>query len=128
LPYPGTKLYEMAKESGFEPPKKTEDWDEVNNYFTKKDSSYQKPWVRWKESFETANIRKYIFMLKYLDIYRTPVFLKRLVKWRMKNSFYFFPVDVIILTEIWRVLRYQSSRSGFLRFFKRVIQKHFKRK
>ena len=115
LPYPGTQLYELAKEMGFKPPTKTEDWDQINNYFTKKDSKYSKPWVEWKENFETANIRNYIFMLWYLDIYRIPNIFKRITRWRMRNSNYFLPIDVILFIWVWRILRYGSSQNAFLR-------------
>jgi len=85
LPYPGSRMYEFAKQHGFNPPNKTEDWGKIDRF--RKD--FKSPWVNTKKVWR---IREYFKFLNWK--------LGPLIKWfesRIKHRFFSFPLDIYII-------------------------------
>jgi len=66
LPYPGSNLYHIAIEKGFVPPKRTEDWEDIDRWASKS----QITWVNWISSEKTVKLRKSIILLS--STYHSP--------------------------------------------------------
>jgi anaerobic magnesium-protoporphyrin IX monomethyl ester cyclase len=105
-PYPGTPLYRMAIESGFQPPRKTEAWDTVD-------------WLGYGAADNWAirfGKRRFALWGKYLEACafscRNRLFpLSMLLKWRVRNQIFAFPVDLMLVSFLSLfVNRYGGSR------------------
>jgi len=85
LPYPGSKMYDLAIAEGFKPPVKTEDWGKIDRFRQDFDS----PWV---DSAKVWRIREYF---KFLNWRLGPV-----IKWfefRIKHRLFDWPVDIYLV-------------------------------
>lgn len=115
LPYPGTSLYGLAREEGFVPPEKTEDWD-VFDVFEKK---LNITWLKWASKNDIGDIKKinkYGIMLDNSCIGENQPKMKKILKnlffkiskFRLKNSFYKFPIDIFLydmFSFIWKTMK-----------------------
>ena len=65
MPYPGSDLYHLALEKGFEPPKRTEDWDQLDRW----DGHMELKWLDWqKNSDYFTMVRDYVNLLPLRDL------------------------------------------------------------
>lgn len=85
MPYPGSVMYEMAKEAGFKPPVKTEDWGKIDRF--RKD--FSSPWV---DGHKVWRIREYFKLLKFK---LGPV--NRWFEWRLKHRWFAWPLDIYFI-------------------------------
>lgn len=112
-PYPGTDLFQEAKERGFSPPDKLEDWARFHW------SRINIPWIREKNIFEAMRtLSKFAFYNRRLQNLReTPIkegkvypkifiyrlgglFIRRWARFRFKRNFWRFPYECTILKKI----------------------------
>ncbi len=84
IPYPGTKLYNLALEHGFDPPKKTEDWHIMDRWY----DHIKYPWV---DTTLVKRLRWYFFYAKT----GVPPF-KDIFNYRIEHNFFSFPIDIDI--------------------------------
>lgn len=95
LPYPGTELYEEACRRGFNPPKKIGDWDKFDRW----SEEYKMDWIEWDYKKMVKYSRKTVRLLALSYELGIP-FIKHILKWRIKNVNYFFPLDIYLLSKI----------------------------
>ena len=88
LPYPGSKLYQLAIKEGFSPPKKTEEWHILDRW----EDKIELPWVDAKYAYL---VRNYFY---YLRLNIEP--LNRWLKFRLRHRMFLLPYDVEILRYI----------------------------
>lgn len=85
LPYPGSKMYDLAIGQGFKPPVKTEDWGKIDRFR----DDFESPWVDAKKVWR---IREYFKFLNWR--------LGPLIKWfefRIKHRFFALPADIYLV-------------------------------
>lgn len=120
-PYPGTSLYEISKQSGFQEPKSLEDWSKFNIL------EQNMPWVDKKYFEHLKQLNTYIFpcaarnyfKLGYMLSDRFGIFkpfsilllrmLHELAKFRLKNTFLIFPVEHKIIEFAKRTKIYEKT-------------------
>ncbi len=85
LPYPGSLMYELAIKQGFQPPKRTEDWGEIDRFR----KAFLSPWVDNKKVWR---IREYFKFFNYKIS-----LLNKWLEFRIKNRFFSFPVDIYFI-------------------------------
>lgn len=59
LPYPGSRLFDVAIEKGFVPPSKTEDWEDLDRWRSKTKIS----WVDWMTGEKAIALRNAVILL-----------------------------------------------------------------
>lgn len=85
LPYPGSQMYEMAIQAGFQPPARTEDWGKIDRF--RKD--FSSPWVNGEKVWR---IREYFKLLKFR---LGPV--NRWFEFRIRHRFFAWPADIYLV-------------------------------
>lgn len=75
IPYPGSELYDLVLQHGFQPPKQTENWEDLDRWTDK----FEITWVDWLSSTEAAEVRKNVRFLAALYRYNIPL-LRNIVK------------------------------------------------
>ncbi len=106
LPYPGSKLFDMAVVNGFIAPQKTEDWESLDRWQNNIDLS----WVDWLNGDEALAWSKHIRLLAFCYRNRIIVF-KPLVRWRLRNGYFKFPIDGWFLDGVLQfITKHQNSR------------------
>lgn len=75
IPYPGSDLYDLALQHGFHPPRRTEDWEDLDRWADK----FEITWVDWLSSTEAAEVRKNVRFLAALYRYNIPL-LRNIVR------------------------------------------------
>ena len=104
IPYPGTPLYEMAVQYGFEPPKSVEGWADVtwDNYM-----KIKTPWLTHKEKITRVNLYystvlmnpEYMFIRnKFFKLATT--MMSPLMKFRTKNLNFTLPLELMTARKI----------------------------
>jgi len=82
LPYPGSKMYDFAIESGFQPPTRTEDWGKIDRFR----KNFESPWTDVKKVWR---IREYF---KFLNWRLGPVI--SWFEWRIRHRFFGLALDI----------------------------------
>ena len=106
MPYPGTGLYNVAKEMGFVPPERMEDWENFNRWH----KDYEMEWISWdykKAMRYTSQIVNLLAMAYKRDI----SFLKFILKKRIRNLNFSFPIDLYVFTRIRDFYIFSSEKS-----------------
>jgi radical SAM superfamily enzyme YgiQ (UPF0313 family) len=83
MPFPGTPMYRMALNSGFRPPTRTEDWEEVDNW----SRHYPLTWARWISSQDVDDLREALAVLEALVRFRVPLLASRIRRQILTGSF-----------------------------------------
>ena len=104
IPYPGTPLYEMAVQYGFEPPKSVEGWADVtwDNYM-----KIKTPWLTHKEKITRVNLYystvlmnpEYMFIRNKFSKLATTM-MSPLMKFRTKNLNFTLPLELMTARKI----------------------------
>jgi radical SAM superfamily enzyme YgiQ (UPF0313 family) len=118
LPYPGTGLFEKAKELGFKPPKMIEEWDKFDRWR----DNYDMPWLTW----DAAKARKYTrrtIQLLALAYKRNLPFLKKILSFRLKHVFYFLPLDIYLFGFLRDHYMFYRGDNALLNVLKKVLLK-----
>jgi len=111
LPYPGTVLYDTAVKMGFNPPKKTEDWEIVDRWTNK----MKLTWLDWTDSSDFFfRIRQYMNLLPLKDL-KIP-FIKDIPEKRLRTKDFSHTMELKILTALQR--RFANRQS----LFRRAVQ------
>ncbi|MFB0564547.1 MAG: radical SAM protein [Candidatus Aminicenantaceae bacterium] len=103
LPFPGTPLYELTKKLGWDPPKRTEGWDELDSRY----KLHTFPWLPWankKLRKKMMFISRYSFFLTRSQIKTKGDLWKGLVGHifyyfvyvRLKFGVFFFPFEIYL--------------------------------
>jgi len=116
LPFPGTGLYETAKTMGFKPPEKTEDWD----IFDRWKSNYEMPWIKWDYRQAVRYSRQVVHLLALAHKRNIPI-LKTILKKRVKNLNFFWPLDIYLFAKLRNIYMFNSQKNFITRFIKRII-------
>jgi radical SAM superfamily enzyme YgiQ (UPF0313 family) len=116
LPYPGTGLYEKAKEFGFVPPDKIEDWD----IFDRWRNDYEMVWLDWNYYLPVKYSRKLTQLLGMAYKRNLPV-VKQLLRLRAEHAFLYLPIDILILSRMRNIYMFSGEKNALNRFFKTVI-------
>ena len=114
LPYPGTPSYQLAIKHGFNPPKRTEDWDALDRWSYGLDI----PWVDHLTASQVHRVRKYIQSTSLLYLLKVPIFNK-LAKYRLTTGNYFMDYDM----RLWRWLRGSYAYGNPNKIHIRLIKK-----
>ncbi|MFH0852571.1 MAG: radical SAM protein [bacterium] len=85
MPYPGSTMYELAKEKGFRPPERTEDWGRIDRF--RKD--FASPWV---DGGYVWRIRECFKLLKFK---LGPA--NRWFEFRIRHRFFALPLDIYFI-------------------------------
>lgn len=85
MPYPGSLMYNMAIETGFKPPVKTEDWGKIDRF--RKD--FLSPWI---DGGQVWVIRECFKLLKFK---LGPI--NKIFKFRIKHRFFVWPLDIYLI-------------------------------
>ncbi len=75
MPYPGSELYEFVIQHGFSPPKRTEDWEDMDRWI----DNFEITWVDWISTAETTEVRNNVIFLTFLYRFNIPL-LKNLAR------------------------------------------------
>ncbi len=95
LPYPGTDLYELTIKKGFSPPKKTEDWANVDSWY----DNFNIDWLDWtNDASYFLRIRNYMCLmpLKKLNI---PI-LRDIPEKRLRQKDFSHKFEILLLDSI----------------------------
>jgi len=125
LPYPGTGLYEKAKELGFKPPKNPEDWD----IFDRWRNDYKMEWIDWDYRRPVKYSRKLIHLLA-LSYKRNIPIVKQIFKWRVEHANFFFPLDIWLFGWLRDIYMRSGDKNIFYRWIKKLIErtKYFRKR
>lgn len=111
LPYPGSRMYNMAIEHGFKPPTKTEDWQYIDRFR----KNYASPWI---DAEKVWRIREYF---KFLTWKLGP--LNKWFEFRIKRQFFKFPLDIKIVEALSGfIIEEKNWLSRFLRKLYRLYK------
>lgn len=113
LPYPGSKLYDFSLTQGFKPSEKTEDWGKIDRF--RKD--FESPWINVKKVWAIREC------FKILSWDFKP--LKKWFEWRIKNNFYFLPLDIYFMEFLARIA---LEERGFVGKILRRLYNKFKKR
>jgi len=116
LPYPGTGLYEKAKEYGFKPPEKLEDWDQFDRWR----NDYKMEWIEWDYEQAVKYSRKIVHLLALAYKRNIPI-IKGLLKKRIDNLNFSFPLDIYFFSRLRHMHLFGKNK-----FLKRIIAKSIK--
>ena len=99
LPYPGTRLYEIAIKEGFAPPKDPEEWGDFD-ILAGNISLKWLPWARKNDSEIFRRIDRYSKLLNHaksestsLNLIKQSMYL--LSKFRLKKRIFYFPIEAM---------------------------------
>lgn len=104
IPFPGTKLYELALKNGFKPPVDLVDWAQFDIYHGKVNLS----WIKWADSQQQ---RIFILIDKYaklLERSKSDNLVKTvgkhvmhyIAKFRLKKRFFLFPLEIYLFYKL----------------------------
>ena len=82
IPYPGSELYDFLLQHGFRPPKRTEDWEDMDRWVDK----FEITWVEWLSSNDVKKIRKNIHFLSSLYRYNVPLLKGMVIRQFVKKD------------------------------------------
>jgi len=116
LPYPGTGLYEKAKELGFRPPEKLEDWDQFDRWR----NDYKMEWVSWNYGQAVKYSRQVVHLLA-LAYKRNIPFLKTILKKRVEHLNYSWPIDIYLFAKLRNIYLFSGQKNFLTRLIKRAI-------
>ncbi|MDO8667556.1 MAG: radical SAM protein [bacterium] len=116
LPFPGTGLYEVAKTLGFKPPEKIEDWD----IFDRWRNDYEMAWVKWDYRQAVKYSRQVVHLLALAHKRNIP-FLKTILKKRIEQANYFFPLDIYLFAKLRNIYLFSGQKNFITRLIRRVI-------
>ena len=116
LPYPGTGLYKKAKELGFKPPEKIEDWDRFDRWR----DDYDMAWVAWDYSKAVKYSRKLVHLLALAHKRNLPV-IKGLLKWRAEKGNFTLPLDIYLFGILRNIYLHSGERNWLNRTVKGII-------
>ncbi len=116
LPFPGTGLFEKAKECGFVPPNKTEEWDKFNRWR----NDYKMNWLKWDYNNAVKYSRVLVHLLA-LSYKRNIPFFKWLLKRRVKTFNFSIPVDIWFLSRLRYVYLFGGERNSLNRIIRRAV-------
>jgi len=106
LPYPGTGLYEKAKEMGFKPPQTTREWDKFNRW----SRDYEMEWLRWDYQ-RAVKYSRIIVNLVAMAYKRKLKILQKIFRYRIEKSNYNWPVDIYIIAKIREIYMHGGKNS-----------------
>jgi len=118
LPYPGTGLYDKAKNYGFKPPEKLEDWDQFDRWR----NDYRMGWIEWDYDLPVKYSRKIVHLLALAYKRNIPI-LKTIFKRRINNLNFSFPIDIYLFSKLRHIHLFGSNDNFFNRPIKWVIKK-----
>ncbi|MBF0345216.1 MAG: B12-binding domain-containing radical SAM protein [Nitrospirae bacterium] len=109
LPYPGSALYQWAKEHGFIPPATTEGWGNIDRW----SKDLHLPWAR----------KEYYYIREYMKFfnYNIPM-LSAIAEMRLKHRFLKMPFDVTIVNIMYEQAMKQSTLGKIVRTFHKVVR------
>jgi len=116
LPFPGTGLYEKAKEMGFIPPERIEDWEKFNRWR----QDYEMEWIAWDYK-KAVKFTRQIVNLLAMAYKRDIGPLKFLLKKRVENLNFSFPLDLYFFSRIRDIYLYSGEKSSVNRAIKKII-------
>ncbi len=116
LPYPGTGLYAKAKELGFKPPERIEDWDQFDRWR----NDYRMVWLDWDYEQPVRYTRQIIHLLALAHKRNIPI-LKSLLKWRVRNLNFSLPIDIFLFSKLRNIWLFSGEKNIFNRIIKRII-------
>ena len=116
LPFPGTGLYDKAKELGFVPPARIEDWEKFNRWR----QDYEMEWITWDYK-KAVKFTRQIVNLLAMAYKRDISPLKFLLKKRVENLNFSFPFDIYIFSRIRDIYLYSGEKSSANRVIKKII-------
>ena len=116
LPYPGTGLFEKAKEMGFRPPERIEDWDQFDRWR----NDYKMSWLDWDYELYVKYTRQIIHLLALAHKRNIPI-LKSILKWRVRNLNFSFPLDIYIFSKLRNIYLFSGQKNFITRLIKRII-------
>jgi len=116
LPYPGTGLYEAAKELGFKPPEKLEDWDQFDRWR----NDYKMEWVDWDYGKAVKYSRQVVHLLALAYKRNIPV-LKTILKKRVEHLNYAWPIDIYLFAKLRNIYLFSGQKNFVTRLIKRII-------
>jgi len=108
LPYPGTGLYEKAKEAGFTPPEKLEDWDRFDRWR----NDYKMEWINWDYEQAVRYSRQVVHLLALAHKRNIPI-LKTILKKRVAHLNFSWPLDIYLFSKL-RSIYFSSGRQNFM--------------
>lgn len=85
MPYPGSKLYDFCVEQGFEAPKTTEDWGNIDRFRP----DFKTPWADGKRVWR---VRECFKLLKFRI---NP--LQKWFEWRIRHRFFALAIDIYLI-------------------------------
>lgn len=116
LPYPGTGLYEKAKELGFNSPQKLEEWDKFDRWR----HDYQMEWLDWDYKMAVKNSRKILHLLALSYKRRIPI-ARQIFKWRVEHLNFSFPADIYLFLKLREIYMRSDHKNIFHKFIKKLI-------
>ncbi len=116
LPFPGTGLYEEAKKRGFNPPRKTENWDKFDRWR----SDYQMEWIDWDYKLAVKYSRRIIHLLA-LAYKRNIPLLKKILKKRVEKLNFSFPIDIYLFSKLRNIYLFKSDKNFINKILKKII-------
>jgi len=116
LPYPGTGLYEKAKELGFKPPEKLEDWDQFDRWR----NDYKMEWVNWDYAQAVKYSRQVVHLLALAYKRNLPI-LKTILKKRVEHLNYSWPLDIYLFGKLRNIYLFSGQKNFINRLIKRLI-------
>lgn len=121
MPYPGTGLYGKAKEMGFKPPQKIENWDQFNRWR----NDYRMSWLDWDYEIYVKYTRQIIHLLALAHKRNIPI-LKGLLKWRVNNLNFSFPLDIYLFSKLRSIYLFRGEKNLFNKIIKWIVIKIIK--
>jgi len=116
LPYPGTGLYEKAKELGFKPPEKLEDWDQFDRWR----NDYKMGWVNWDYGQAVKYSRQVVHLLALAYKRNIPI-LKTILKKRVEHLNYSWPIDIYFFAKLRNIYLFSGQKNFATRIIKKII-------
>ncbi|MDD4900800.1 MAG: radical SAM protein [Patescibacteria group bacterium] len=118
LPYPGTGLYEKAKEKGFIPPEKVEDWDQFDRWR----DDYEMIWLDWDYKQAVKYSRKIVHLLALAYKRNIPI-IKNILKWRVEHLNFYWPIDIYLFSKLRNIYLFSGNNNFINRTVKKIIIK-----
>jgi len=117
LPYPGSRLYDLALANGFNVPQRTQDWEILDRWQNNIDLS----WVDWLSGNESLEWSRHIRLLAFC--YRNRImFFKQLLRWRLRKGFFEFPLDAWLLDGILQFIT-KHHKNKIVRVLKKIFNR-----